>query len=164
MKIIREKILNAGDKEVVFNLWNIEYPVNLSFATMAEMDSYLNTLSDLTFYLLKNETNQIEGWAMTFGREQEKWFAITISHEVQGQGKGRYLLDKLKSENDILNGWVIDHENYYKNDGQKYKSPLLFYKKNDFQIFPEYRLDIPILSAIKISWYKNKNTGGPKFE
>ena len=139
MKIIREKILNAGDKEVVFNLWNIEYPVNLSFATMAEMDSYLNTLSDLTFYLLKNETNQIEGWAMTFGREQEKWFAITISHEVQGQGKGSYLLDKLKSENDILNGWVIDHENYSKNDGQQYKSPLLFYKKNDFQIFTEYR-------------------------
>ena len=151
MEIIKKQTLNAEDKEVVFNLWNSEYPVNLGFQTIEDLDNYLNTLPDLNYYILKNDKSQIEGWAMTFGREKEIWFAITISQSVQGQGKGTYLLDKLKSENDILNGWVIDHENDYKRNGQKYKSPLLFYQKNDFKIFRESRLEIPVLSAVKIS-------------
>lgn len=54
---------------------------------------------------------------------------------------------------------MIDHENDRKRSGEIYKSPLQFYQKNDFQIFPEYRLEIPILSVVKISWYKNKNAG-----
>lgn len=157
MVIIKEQILNSEDKKMVFDLWNSEYPVNLGFQVISDMDNYLNSLPDLTYYLLKNEMSQIEGWAMTFSAGQEKWFAITISQNLQGQGKGTYLLDKLKNENDLLNGWVIDHEKDRKRNGQIYKSPLLFYKKNNFQIFPEYRLEIPTLSAVKISWHKNDN-------
>jgi len=73
-------------------------------------------------------------------------------------------LNKLKSENDILNGWVIDHKNDVKINGELYQSPLLFYEKNDFQIFPEYRLEIPILSAVKITWCKRQNASSETFD
>lgn len=156
MEIIKKPKLDPVEKEVVFNLWNSEYPVNLGFKVMSEMDNYLDTLAGLTFYLLKNALNQTEGWAMTFALKDEIWFAITIAHNVQGQGKGTFLLDKLKTDNDIISGWVIDHENDYKPNGEIYRPPLQFYQKNDFEVFPEIRLEIPVLSALKISWNKNK--------
>ncbi|HEY5391122.1 MAG TPA: hypothetical protein VIJ57_03320 [Hanamia sp.] len=156
MEIIKKQKLDPDEKEMVFNLWNSEYPVSLSFQAMSDMDNYLDTLPGLTFYLLKNDKNKTEGWAMTFGREDEIWFAITIAKNVQGQGKGTFLLARLKTDNDVINGWVIDHENDYKPNGEIYRSPLQFYKKNDFEVFPGIRLEIPVLSALKISWKKNK--------
>ena len=136
-------------------MWNNEYPVNLAFDTIADMDNYLNTLSGLTYYLLKDERMQIQGWAMTFNARVETWFAITISKNNQGQGKGTSLLSKLKSDNELLNGWVIDHDKDRKRNGEIYQSPLQFYEKNGFKVFPEYRLELPILSAVKISWSKS---------
>lgn len=159
MEVIKKPKLDPDEKEIVFNLWNREYPMNLGFQTITDLDHYLDTLPGLTYYLLKNDKGQTEGWAITFSREEEKWFAITIAQNAQGQGKGSYLLNKLKVDNDILNGWVIDHENDHKRGGEIYKSPLQFYQKNSFQIFPDYRLEIPNLSAVKISWYKNKKAG-----
>ena len=93
MKIIKKQQLDPDEKEMVFNLWNSEYPVSLSFQAMSDMDNYLDTLEGLTYYLLKNDRGQTEGWAMIFGREDEIWFAITIAQNVQGQGKGTYLLN-----------------------------------------------------------------------
>ena len=156
MEIIKKQKLDPEEKEMVFNLWNSEYPVSLSFQAMSDMNNYLDTLVGLNFYLLKNDLNQTEGWAMTFGREDEIWFAITIAQNVQGQGKGTFLLNGLKVDNDILNGWVIDHENDYKPNGAIYIDHHCNYKKNDFEIFPGIRLEIPVLSALKISWKKNK--------
>lgn len=155
MEVLIEKILSIEDKQEVFDLWNDEYPVNLGFQTIQDMDNYLNTLQDLTYYLLINDTKQIKGWAMTYSAGTEKWFAITISKDVQRQGKGAFLLNILKSNNKQLNGWVIDHEKDYKRNGEVYQSPLSFYKKNGFKIFSEYRLELPVLSAVKINWYKD---------
>ncbi|MEO9070442.1 MAG: hypothetical protein ABI261_05375 [Ginsengibacter sp.] len=79
MNVIKKQILDPEEKEIVFNLWNNEYPVNLGFQAMSDLDNYLNTLPGLTYYLLKNDLSQTEGWAITFSREEEKWFAITIA-------------------------------------------------------------------------------------
>jgi GNAT superfamily N-acetyltransferase len=153
MDIEKTKSLNSEEKQTVFDLWNRGYPVKLGFRTIIELENYLNTLTDVTYYLLKTDSKVIEGWAMTFSAAEEKWFAITIADEVQRQGKGTYLMNKLKTENEILNGWVIDHENDLKANGELYQSPLLFYERNGFQKFPECRLEIPILSAVKITWH-----------
>jgi GNAT superfamily N-acetyltransferase len=157
MEIEKTKSLNSEDKQIVFDLWNREYPAKLGFQTIIDMDHYLQTLPGLTYYLLKNDSNVIEGWAMTYSAAEEKWFAITIAEEFQRQGKGTCLLDELKRENEILNGWVIDHENDVKANGLLYQSPILFYERNGFQIFPEYRLEIPILSAVKIRWNRDNS-------
>ncbi|MEO8416533.1 MAG: hypothetical protein ABI472_22910 [Ginsengibacter sp.] len=89
---------------------------------------------------------------MKFVREKETWFTITIDSSVQGQGKGSQLLNKLKEHEQSLNGWVIDHDSEIKQSGEIYNSPLPFYLKNDFLVYPEIRLEIPILSAAKITW------------
>ena len=155
MEIEKTKALNAEDKQRVFDLWNRGYPAKLGFQSIFDMDNYLDTLPGLTFYLLKNDSKLIQGWAMTFTAGEEKWFAITIADEVQRQGNGTCLVDKLKADNEILNGWVIDHENDVKANRQLYHSPMLFYQRNGFRTFPEYRLELPILSAVKIRWHRD---------
>ena len=55
------------------------------------------------------------------------------------------MLDELKQVEPILNGWVIDHENYTKLNKEVYHSPSEFYQKYNFEIINETRLEIPIL-------------------
>lgn len=157
MYVFKTVELTVEQKEIVFNLWNNEYPENLGFNTINDLDLYLSTLSQLNYYFLKSDPGKIEGWAMVFGREDENWFAITIDSSAQGLGKGTFLLNKLKEDREVLNGWVIDHDKDRRKDGEVYHSPLSFYLKNGFKVFPEIRLEIPILSAVKISWQKNDN-------
>lgn len=139
-------------KESIYMLWNKEYPEKLGFQNISDLDNYLETLSGLDYFLLLNDLNEIEGWAIKFFRENEKWFAIMIDSKVQKQGKGALLLDRLKQDEEVLNGWVIDHNNDTKKDGEKYQSPLFFYQKNGFSISPENRLETSTLSAVKITW------------
>lgn len=156
MKIRETTTLSTAQKESVYNLWNAEYPEKLSFKTMSGMDDYLSTLPRLSYYLLENDSKEIEGWAMKFIMANETWFAITIDGKAQGKGKGTLLLNKLKENEESLNGWVIDHQNDVKQNGEKYKSPVIFYLKNDFKLYPDSRLEIPILSAVKIRWQRAK--------
>ena len=120
---------------------------------MNDFENYLATLPDVSYYLLKSD-REVEGWAMKFIMANEKWFAITVDSKVQGKGKGTFLLNKLKESEDTLNGWVIDHENDVKQNGERYKSPVLFYLKNGFKVYS--RLEIPALSAAKISWHRKE--------
>lgn len=156
MSIIQTTTLNPAQKESIYKLWNSEYPEKLSFKTMDDLDNYLKTLPNVIYYLLKNDSNEIEGWAMKFIMANEKWFAITIEIKEQGKGKGTLLLNELKEKEESLSGWVIDHENDAKLNGEKYKSPVLFYLKNGFKVYSDSRLEIPILSAVKISWHRTK--------
>lgn len=155
MKILQTNTLSAAQKETIFRVWNTEYPKQLSFETMDELDNYLMTLPDVIYYLLKNDNDEIEGWAIKFIRFNEKWFAITLESKTQGKGNGTVLLNKLKENEESLHGWVIDHENDIKPNGEKYKSPVSFYLKNGFTIYPDSRLEIPVLSAAKISWFRS---------
>lgn len=65
---------------------------------------------------------------------------------------GSKLLDRLKSEETELNGWVIDHHMEKKNNNCLYNSPLGFYMKNGFELEPHQRLETSNLSAVKIKW------------
>ncbi|OMQ12360.1 N-acetyltransferase [[Flexibacter] sp. ATCC 35103] len=152
MKIVEVKVLSEGQKEVLRELWNNEYPARLHLKTIADFDLYLNGLSNTKHYLLFDDSDLIVGWTFTFLREDENWFAIILDHQIQGKGNGSLLMNKIKSKNDCLNGWVTDHENEVKQNGDLYKSPMPFYIKNGFAIIAETRIENEKMSAVKINW------------
>jgi hypothetical protein len=154
LDIIQTTELNEQVKKQILDLWNNEYPEKLTYNNLKEFDNYLHNLSNLTHYLLNNEENLILGWALKFERKNEKWFAIILSEIIKGKGLGRKMLNELKKEEQILNGWVIDHNNDKKKNGQLYVSPLKFYQKCDFEILVDERLELDKISAVKIKWTK----------
>lgn len=155
-KIIQTSELNKQAKQQVFELWNNEYPINLSYKNLTEFDNYLQNLTKLKHFLLTIDTDLILGWALTFDRDSEKWFAIILSEKIKGKGYGRKMVDELKQVEPILNGWVIDHNNDKKINGLTYVSPLKFYEKCGFEIQTDNRLELDKISAVKIKWMKEK--------
>jgi GNAT superfamily N-acetyltransferase len=152
MKIVETEVLSAEQKKSLCQLWNNEYPSKLRYNKKEEFDVYLNGLSNTKHYLLIDDTDKIKGWAFTFLRVDEVWFAIILDEQMQGQGKGSLLLEKIKKEEDNLNGWVVDHENDSKQEGEPYISPLLFYVKNGFSVCNGIRIENEKISAVKIKW------------
>ncbi|WP_315053692.1 GNAT family N-acetyltransferase [Chryseobacterium indoltheticum] len=154
MKITTTHQLNQVQKEQVLQLWNNEYPEKLTYKNMAGFESYLEKLNEVKHFLLANNDEKIQGWAVTFKRENETWFAIILSENLHGKGWGTKVLNELKQNKKALNGWVIDHSNDKKRNGSFYKSPLEFYLKNDFEVLSDTRLELEIMSAVKIKWKK----------
>ncbi|MWB93771.1 hypothetical protein GON26_05320 [Flavobacterium sp. GA093] len=152
MKIIEKKILFAEEKQVLRELWNNEYPARLYLKTIEDFDLYLNGLSNTKHYLLMDDSNKIIGWTVTFLRNEENWFAIILNSKIQGKGNGSLLIEKLKENNDCLNGWVIDQENELKQNKEFYKSPMPFYIKHGFAICSEIRIENEKMSGLKINW------------
>jgi len=154
IEIIQTTELNEQAKKQVLDLWNSEYPEKLSYNSLTEFDNYLQNLSNLKHFLLTSDIGLILGWALTFDRDDEKWFAIILSEKIKGNGLGRKMLDKIKNTELVLNGWVIDHNNDKKKNGQEYISPLKFYEKCGFRILRDVRLELDKISAVKIKWQK----------
>ena len=81
-------------------------------------------------------------WYVNFIRNRKKWFVILLNSNIQGKGYGTQLINLAKKEESELNGWVIEHDNDLKQNGEKYKSPLGFYLKNGFEVISEDRLEL----------------------
>lgn len=131
-------------------MWNNEYPAQLALEDVASLDEYLASLGDVTHYLLV-EDGQVLVWAETFSREGMRWFAIIADKGAQGKGYGRQMMAKLMEHENVLNGWVTDHDRYVKVDGTPYASPIGFYKRLGFEVTGE-RLETDKLSAVRIVW------------
>lgn len=136
----------------LYDLWNNEYPINIRYETIREFEGYLNNLHDSSHYLLIDKLFKTIAWCCVFERDQERWFAIIVDSRDQSKGIGSSLLHHIQKKYDQLNGWVIDHNNDIKSNGDNYISPLSFYLKNDFTLIPEIRLELEKISAVKISW------------
>jgi hypothetical protein len=156
MKLRTFRLLNDNQQAQLMQLWNKEYPEQLAYHELSEFRSYLTGLVNVTHFLLTDNDDLIKAWAFTFTREAEKWFAIILDSSVQYQRYGTSLLNILKAKEQILNGWVTDHNRYVKKDQTNYRSPLDFYLKNNFTICDQIRLETNKLSAVKIQW-KNIN-------
>ncbi len=152
MTFLETTALNTAQKEAVMALWNKEYPTTLTVTTVADFDAYLQNLNNHNHLLVIDDQNRTVGWFFTFERDAEKWFAMILSADIQGQGLGSQLLSRAQQKHDTLNGWVIDHEDYKKSNGQPYLSPVTFYLKNGFEILNLTRLETPKLSAVKMRW------------
>jgi len=146
--------LTPAQKIQISTIWNNEYPKSLNFTDSNGFDNYLSTLSGPVHYILENESGEILAWACKFIRDNEKWFAVILAEKIQGQGKGTELLNALKETESVLNAWVIDKEEAKKANGETYRSPLNFYLKNGFVVYPEIRLENEKMSAVKIIWKK----------
>jgi GNAT superfamily N-acetyltransferase len=142
--------LTPGETEDLFNLWNNEYPVMLKYDNVIQLELYMDELAQPYHLLLYNLDRKVLGWAFSFNRSGERWFAMLLDQSIQGKGYGRALINKLKEHVPILNGWVVDHDEYTKSNGKPYLSPLGFYKKCGFDVLPDQRLELDILSAVKI--------------
>ncbi|SDF95518.1 Acetyltransferase (GNAT) domain-containing protein [Pedobacter terrae] len=155
-EITRATELDDYTKKQVFDLWNSEYPEKLAYNELAEFDDYLENLTNLNHFLLESNEDLVLGWALTFRRDNEAWFAIILSEKIKGKGLGRKMLNEIKRNEKVLNGWVIDHHNDLKKNGTVYYSPLKFYEKCGFEILSEIRLELDKISAVKIKWTDNK--------
>ncbi|AZB28061.1 GNAT family N-acetyltransferase [Chryseobacterium balustinum] len=154
MKITNTHQLNQEQKEQILQLWNNEYPEKLAYKSIGGFENYLEKLNEVNHFLLMNDDKKIQGWAITFERESETWFAIILSENLHGKGWGTKVLNELKQNKKELNGWVIDNSNDKKLNGNFYKSPLEFYLKNEFEVLSDTRLELEIMSAVKIKWKK----------
>lgn len=148
--LLKVNTLTIDQKLAILSLWNNEYPKQLNYSDLNELEVYLEPLLNSTHYLLQAENQDLKGWAITFDRENERWFAIIISSAEQRKGYGAKLLEELKTDNSKLNGWVTDHSNYFKSNGEPYLSPLEFYLKSGFSTVPDQRIENDKLSAVKI--------------
>lgn len=154
MKIITTNSLDSNQKKVIYELWNAEYPKNLTHKNLSDFENYLNALTNQHHKLSIDENGAIKGWYFDFDRNHEKWFAMILAAEFHGKGFGTMLLNEAKKRESALNGWVIDKTDYLKPNGDYYKSPIPFYLKNGFQLVPEIRLELEHLSAVKMIWKK----------
>ena len=152
MNINRCKTLTIRQKEALLNLWNSEYPVQLGYHNMEAFTAYLDKLINVEHYLVEGHDGLICGWYFHFMRDSAKWFVIILSSDIQGQGIGSALLKKAKETETELNGWVTDHNRYKKRNGDVYRSPIRFYKKNGFKVLEGNRLELEKLSAVRIRW------------
>jgi len=157
MEITKTEILTSNQKAQIVDLWNREYPMDLSLAGVSAFDEYLEKLSD-KHYLLVSEQDRILAWLVYFIRDGERCFAMLLDPKVQGRGVGSALLDHAKEYNSDLIGWVIDTDEHLKNDGSYYKSPIGFYEKAGFEILADVVTKKNGIDGIRVRWKVKPNS------
>jgi GNAT superfamily N-acetyltransferase len=134
-----------------YQVWNEECPVQIRYDHVGAFENYFASLENIDFYVAQNEEQFFYGFAFVFTRENDRWFAIFINSKFQNKKIGRMLLDSIKQNEKMVYGWIVDHDNYIKDDGTPYLSPKSFYVKNNFEILKEYALKNG-LQLRKIKW------------
>ncbi len=154
MYISQTYILSSAQKNTLRRMWNREYPVQMAFSDITGLERYIAGLENVSHFLLVSPAGEMKGWAAIFDRDGERWFAIILDRDVQGNGWGSALLQKLRQCSNVLNGWVTDHNMYARQDGTNYPSPVSFYIKNGFVVTGE-RLNTIQVNAVKIVWQQS---------
>ncbi|RZK38958.1 MAG: N-acetyltransferase [Pedobacter sp.] len=142
------KTLTESQFKQINKLWNDEYPLKLKDRFKILLDDCEN----YTHYLIEDEAKNILAWAVAFEKENETRFSIIVQSSQKGKGLGGMLLKYLKEEEREIYGWVIDHNNDKKANGENYQSPLSFYVKQGFDILHDIRIDNDLLNAVKIKF------------
>lgn len=158
MNWIETTTLNEAQRLAIFNLWNSEYPQEICYARLIDLDQYLTNLTDGRHCFLLDEQDHIKGWGYVFTRNEGRWFAIILSRTLQHKGWGLRMLDKLKQGESELNGWIVEGMQFKKSDQSNYVPPLDFYLRNGFSLYPETRLVLPAISAFHIKWVNENLT------
>ncbi|WP_057938563.1 GNAT family N-acetyltransferase [Algoriphagus resistens] len=152
MDFIETKTLNERQKHEIIELWNSEYPKALSHRSLADFDQYLDALSEKNHLLLLDESGAVKGWLIYFIRADEQCFAMLLDSSLHGWGLGSKLLNQAKELTPELNGWVIDKDSEPKQNGENYKSPIGFYRKNGFEIREDIQLKKKNINGVKVIW------------
>ena len=148
MEIIQTKTLSSVQSEQINSLWNAVYPLKLKdrFPILLEGTTWHN------HFVVEDSNRVIIAWAVMFEHTNQIRFSIIVSKDYQGKGLGKLLLNHLKSAHNEFYGWVIDHNNDLKSDGENYISPLPFYLKQGFEIIANQRIDTDMIQAVLVGW------------
>jgi hypothetical protein len=151
MEIIKTKSLSLIQRDQINALWNSEYPVKLRdrFSILLEESTWHN------HFLIEDSKRLIIAWAVMFEQSQQIRFSIIVSKDHQGKGLGKTLLGQMKLTHNEFYGWVIDHNNDFKLNGENYVSPLPFYLKQGFEIIRDQRIDNEMIQAVLVGWKKD---------
>ncbi len=152
MNYVSTQILTTLQKQQIIDLWNESYPAAIRHENLESFDNYLAKLTGHNHILLLDKQDVVKAWFFDFIRENDRWFAMIVSPELQGKGIGSRLLYLGKAFSEELNGWTVYDTAYKKANGQPYRSPVEFYIKNGFQIHPEIVWETPVMNSIKITW------------
>lgn len=152
MDFTETKTLNERQKHEIIELWNSEYPKALSHHSLAEFDQYLDTLSEKNHLLLLDENEAVKGWLIYFVRADEQCFTMLLDSSLHGRGLGSEFLNQAKKLTSELNGWVIEKDSEPKQNGENYRSPIGFYRKNGFEIREDIQLKKKNINGIKVIW------------
>lgn len=150
MKISQYKNLNESQLQQIDVMWNEAYPVELK----DRFHSLLQDVEEFKHYLIQNHKEEVLAWAVHFRKDGEVRFSIIVREEYKGKGFGKALIQQLKSDLDEFYGWVIDHDEALKSNGENYLSPLKFYEQLGFEILNNERIDNEILQAVKIRYHR----------
>lgn len=150
MKIIKTKTLTQLQSTQINQLWNDEFPIKLK----DRFPILLNGVENFNHYLIEDTEQNVIAWAVDFEKENEIRFSIIVKYNHKGKGLGSMLVEKLKSENKLFFGWVIDHNNDLKSNREHYQTPMPFYLKHSFEILHDVRIESEMIKAVKIKWSK----------
>lgn len=145
MEISKIKKLNNEQFQQINQMWNDEYPIKLK----DRFGLLLDGVENYNHYLIE-QNNRILAWAVDFEKENETRFSIIVNNDYKGKGLGSLLLKRLKRDLGEFYGWVIDHNNDLKHNGEFYMTPIGFYLKNGFEILTQERIDSEMIKAVKI--------------
>ncbi len=148
MEISKIKTLTQSQSFQINQLWNDEYPLKLK----DRFSILLDGVEAYNHYIIEDAESNVLAWAVDFEKDNEIRFSIIVASKSKGKGMGRLLVEKLKSENDVFYGWVIDHNNDLKSNGVYYRTPMPFYLKLGFEILHDQRIDSEMINAVKIKW------------
>lgn len=148
MDIKITKILSPHQFSQINELWNNEYPEKLK----DRFPILLVGVENFNHYLIEDEEQNILAWAVDFEKENEIRFSIIVDSKHKGKGLGSQLVNQLKLDNLEFYGWVIDHNNDLKINGEYYQTPMPFYLKHGFEILHDLRIEIEMIQAVKIKW------------
>jgi len=151
--IIKTKDLSSSQSEQIDRAWNDEYPIKLN----NRFGLLLNDAKSHVHYIIEKEKQEVIAWGVMFEKEDELRFSILVLSKYKGQGMGKLLIDAFKNDYPIFYGWVIDHDNDVKANGEKYVSPLPFYLKQGFNILNEQRIDTEMISAVMVIFQRESN-------
>ncbi len=155
MILIEKKgVLTLEETKEVRILWNQEYPEGIAHASLEDTFTFINSKQEKTHYLIKKQGRLI-AWSFTFLRSHQKWFSILVNSNYQKQGLGKELIQKIKEDNDLLCGWMVDEVGYKTLDGKPYRVPRDFYSSLGFIVKESSRFDSEKLRSVKIEWKKN---------
>ena len=144
--IIKTKELSDSQVGQIDRAWNDEYPIKMN----NRFGILLNDAKSYMHYFIENEKQEVIAWSVMFEKENERRFSILVVNKYQGQGLGKQLIEAFKKDYPIFYGWVIDHDDDVKTNGEKYVSPLPFYLQLGFTILNEQRIDTEMISAVKV--------------
>ena len=131
ISIQRTSSISPQDLGRVLHWWNTEFPT--AFQKDAnQFEDWMNSLQNHLHYQLYID-DVFSAWAMTFDRDEERWFSILVPHQNHGIGLGKTLISELQSNESPICGWVITETELKTQDGRVYRGPLEFYKKLNFR-------------------------------